>query len=58
MAPTQKMIICPYPFCNASWSGLGRPHDLERGSLLEEAGVLILSDSQVACDAARCKRSA
>lgn len=38
VAGSQLMIICPYPFCNASWkSGLGRPVILkQRRSLLRE----------------------
>ena len=67
----QLMIICPYPFCNASCkSGLGRPVDLvRRRSLLEGEGrgeVPMMSGSavrypvqvQVAPEAARCERSA
>jgi len=67
----QLMIICPYPFCNASWkSGLGRPVDLvRRRSLLEGEGrgeVTMVSGPagrypvqvQVAFEAARCERSA
>ena len=67
----QLMIICPYPFCNASCkSGLGRPVDLvRRRSLLEGEGrgeVPMMSGSAVRCpvqvqvapEAARCERSA
>ena len=67
----QLMIICPYPFCNASCKcGLGRPVDLvRRRSLLEGEGrgeVPMMSGSavrypvqvQVAPEAARCERSA
>jgi hypothetical protein len=37
---SRLMIICPYPFCDASWkSGLGRPVDLvRRRSLLRGEG--------------------
>jgi len=70
VAGSQLMIICPYPFCDASWKrGLGRlvgPCSAAIVAEGRESEVPMMSGSvvrcpvevQVALDAARCERSA
>ena len=69
VAASQLMIICPYPFCDASWRGASAALSARAAAIVAEGRereVPIMSGSAVRCPAqiqvarktARCKRSA